>query len=159
MSNLISNIPFDELTIGQSASITRTVGAEDIALFGAVSHDTNPAHFDAEYAAGTPFKQVIMHGIWSAGLISAVIGTKLPGMGTIYLGQDLQFRRPVYIGDTITATLTVTEKNEAKKWVTLDCLVTNQNGDKVVVGKANVLAPSEKISREAIAVPQAVIQS
>ena len=80
-------------------------------------------------------------------------------MGTIYLGQDLQFRRPVYIGDTITATLTVAEKNDAKKWVTLDCVVTNQNGDKVVVGKANVLAPSEKISREAIAVPQVSLKS
>ena len=159
MSTIISNIPYTELTIGQSASMSRTVSAEDIALFAAASHDTNPAHLDAGYAAETQFKHVIMHGIWSAGLISAVIGTKLPGMGTIYLGQDLQFRRPVYIGDTITATLTVAEKNDAKKWVTLDCVVTNQNGDKVVVVKANVLAPSEKISREAIAVPQVSLKS
>lgn len=153
MSNTISNFTYDELTIGQSASMTRTVSSEDIKLFAAASHDTNPAHLDAEYAAGTMFKEPIMHGMWSAGLISAVIGTQLPGLGTIYLGQDLQFRRPVLVGDTITATLTVIDKNDAKKWVTLETLVTNQNGDKVVVGKANVLAPSEKITRAAIAVP------
>ena len=76
MSNLISNIPYTELAIGQSASMSRTVSAEDIALFAAASHDTNPAHLDADYAADTQFKHVIMHGIWSAGLISAVIGTK-----------------------------------------------------------------------------------
>lgn len=157
MSNIISNIPYDELAIGQSASLTRTVSAEDIRLFAAASHDTNPAHLDADYAAGTQFKEVIMHGMWSAGLISAVIGNQLPGMGSIYLGQDLQFRRPVRVGDTITATLTVVEKNDAKKWVTLETVVTNQNGDKVVAGKANVLAPTEKISREAIAVPQVTL--
>lgn len=157
MSTLIHNTPYDELHIGQSAAMTRTVSADDIKLFAATSHDTNPAHLDADYAAATPFKHIIMHGMWSAGLISAVIGTRLPGLGSIYLGQDLQFRRPVYIGDTLTATLTVTAKNDVKKWVTLDCVVTNQKGEKVVIGQANVLAPSEKISRTAIAVPHATL--
>ncbi|WP_037587802.1 MaoC/PaaZ C-terminal domain-containing protein [Stenoxybacter acetivorans] len=151
---LISNIPFDELSIGQSASRTHTVTEEDIKLFAAASGDTNPAHLDAEYASGTPFKGVIMHGIWSAGLISAVIGTQLPGVGSIYLGQDLQFRRPVRIGDTITATVTVIEKNEQKKWVTLETVVTNQNGEKVVLGKANVMPPAEKITCQSIEMPK-----
>lgn len=159
MSETLTNIPYEELIVGQSASLTRTVTADDVKIFAASSHDTNPAHLDPEYAAGTQFKEVIMHGMFSAGMISAAIGTRLPGLGTIYLGQDLQFRRPVHIGDTLTATITVLEKNDAKKWVTLETIVTNQNGDKVVVGKANVLAPAEKISRPAIAVPTVTVNA
>ncbi|WP_066565945.1 MaoC/PaaZ C-terminal domain-containing protein [Snodgrassella sp. CFCC 13594] len=158
MSDIWINIPYDELSIGQSASLTRTVREADITLFAAASHDTNPAHMDADYAAGTPFKKVIIHGMWTAGLISAVIGTRLPGVGSIYLGQDLQFRRPVYVGDTVTATLTVTEKDDKRKWVKINTIVTNQRGEKVVVGVANVMPPREKISREVIPVPEVSIK-
>ncbi|EGY51454.1 MaoC/PaaZ C-terminal domain-containing protein [Neisseria shayeganii] len=153
MSDIISNFTFDELTIGQSYSQSRTVSEEDVVLYAAVSHDTNPAHLDAEYAAGTMFKKPIAHGMFTAGLISAVIGTRFPGMGTIYLGQDLQFRRPVYIGDTLTVTLTVVSRDEAKKRVALETVVVNQNGDKILTGQANVLPSQEKISRTVIAVP------
>ncbi|MBO7555607.1 MAG: MaoC family dehydratase N-terminal domain-containing protein [Neisseriaceae bacterium] len=157
MTDTIENFTFDELTVGQTAQMARTLTREDIAVFAAASLDTNPAHLDDEYAKNTLFGEVIVHGMWSAGLISAAIGTKLPGVGTIYLGQDLQFRRPVKIGDTITAHITVLEKDEAKKRVVLETLVINQNGEKVVVGKATVLAPAEKIVRPAIAVPKVQI--
>ncbi|MBQ9683300.1 MAG: MaoC family dehydratase N-terminal domain-containing protein [Neisseriaceae bacterium] len=157
MTDTIENFTFDELTVGQTAQIARTLTREDIAVFAAASLDTNPAHLDDEYAKNTLFGEVIVHGMWSAGLISAAIGTKLPGVGTIYLGQDLQFRRPVKIGDTVTAQITVLEKDEAKKRVILETLVMNQNGEKVVVGKATVLAPAEKIVRPAIAVPKVQI--
>lgn len=149
----LSNFTFDELTIGLSHSESRTISREDIVLYAAVSHDTNPAHLDAEYAAGTPFKEPIAHGMLSAALISAVLGTRFPGLGTIYLGQEMQFRRPVYIGDTLTATLTVLSRDEAKKRVEIETVITNQKGEKVLTGKANVLPPQEKIVREAIPVP------
>ncbi|MBQ9260347.1 MAG: MaoC family dehydratase N-terminal domain-containing protein [Neisseriaceae bacterium] len=157
MTDTIHNFTFDELTIGQVATMTRTLNKEDIAVFAAASWDTNPAHLDEEYAKGTLFGGVIAHGMWSAGLISAAIGTQLPGVGTIYLGQDLQFRRPVKIGDTVTAQITVLEKDDSKKRVVLETLVLNQNGEKVVVGKATVLAPAQKIVRPAIAIPQVQI--
>ena len=157
MTDTIENFTFDELTVGQTAQMARTLTREDIAVFAAASLDTNPAHLDDEYAKNTLFGEVIVHGMWSAGLISAAIGTKLPGVGTIYLGQDLQFRRPVKIGDTVTAQITVLEKDEAKKRIILETLVMNQNGEKVVVGKATVLAPAEKIVRPAIAVPKVQI--
>lgn len=147
---VFSNYTFDELSIGQSASLTRTANAEDIQAFAMVSHDYNPAHLDHDYAENTVFQGVIVHGMWTAALISAVLGTKLPGVGSIYLNQTLSFRRPVKVGDTITATLTVTQKNTAKKWVTLACKVTNQEGKTIVTGESQVVAPTEKICREAI---------
>lgn len=145
-----NNITYDELTIGQSGSMTRQVTAADVKAFAMVTHDYNPAHLDNEYADGSQFKGVIAHGMWAAGLISALLGTKFPGVGTIYLNQSLSFRRPVHIDDTLTATLTVKSKDDEKKWVTLDCQVTNQEGKAVVTGEAQVIPPSEKISRTAI---------
>lgn len=145
-----SNVTYDELSVGQSASMTRTVTADDIKAFAMVSHDYNPAHLDHEYANNSQFKGVIAHGMWAAGLISALLGTKFPGVGTIYLNQTLSFRRPVKPEDTLTATLTVKSKDDEKKWVTLDCQVTNQDGKAVVTGEAQVIPPSEKISREAV---------
>lgn len=155
--SIIHNFTFDELPVGASYSESRTISQNDILLYAAVSHDTNPAHLDADYAAGTPFKQPIAHGMLSAALISAILGTRFPGLGTIYLGQELQFRRPVYAGDTLTATLTVIERDETKKRVKIDTTVCNQNGEKVIVGSANILPPQEKISREPIAIPRVAI--
>lgn len=136
------SIAFDELSIGQSDQLTRTLTEADIRAFAEVSGDHNPAHLDADYAAGTPFKHVIGHGMWTASLISCLLGTQLPGLGTIYLSQNLSFRRPVYVGDTLTVTATVKEKVTEKKHVILDCQVTNQHGDTVLKGDAKVLAPS-----------------
>lgn len=145
-----SNFTYEELTIGQTASMTRQVTADDVKAFALVTHDYNPAHLDNEYAEQSQFKGVIAHGMWTAGLLSALIGTKFPGLGTIYLNQSLSFRRPVHIDDTLTATLTVKSKDDGKKWVVLDCQVTNQEGKAVVTGEAQVIPPTEKTSREAV---------
>ena len=157
MMTTFTNYTYDELAIGDSQSLTRQVTAEDVKAFAMVSHDYNPAHLDENYADNSQFKGVIVHGMWAAGLISALLGTKFPGVGTIYLNQSLSFRRPVHINDTLTATLTVKQKNDDKKWVTLDCQVTNQDGKAVVTGEAQIIAPSEKISREAVKLPDMTI--
>src|ERR1700712_2549770 len=99
---------FEDLSLGQSAEMTREVGAADIDAFAAVSGDTNPVHLDAAYAAATPFGERIAHGMLAGAYISAVLGVKLPGPGAIYLSQSLRFRRPVKIGDQVTARVTVT---------------------------------------------------
>jgi len=128
----IENRTFDELSLGETASSSHTVTQRDIDLFATVTGDVNPAHVDPVYAETDMFHHIIIQGMWGAGLISAVLGTKLPGPGTIYLGQDLRFRRPVSIGDTITATVTVREKKPEKGDVTLDCVVCQQHGESVI---------------------------
>jgi phosphate butyryltransferase len=151
---LIENRTFDEIAIGESASVTRTLTLEDIQLFAAVSGDVNPAHVDPAYAQTDMFHRVIAHGMWGAGLISALLGTQLPGPGAIYLGQSLRFTRPVGLGDTITATVTVSDKRAEHHFVTLDCSCVNQQGETVITGQAEVKAPTEKVSRARIAVPE-----
>ena len=149
----LENRTFDELTVGESASLTHTVVQRDIDLFAAATGDVNPAHVDPVYAATSMFHHIIIHGMWGAGLISAVLGTKLPGPGTIYMGQDLRFRYPVSLGDTITATLTVKEKRPEKGDVTLDCLCTNQDGKAVITGTAETRAPRGKVRVRRAALP------
>ncbi|MBB3897482.1 MaoC family dehydratase [Roseococcus suduntuyensis] len=132
---------FEELSVGQTARFAKTITEADILMFAAVSGDTNPVHIDAEHAAGTMFKQRIAHGMLSAGLISAVLGTRLPGPGTIYMGQTLKFRAPVKIGDTVTAVVEVTALDPAKRRATLSttCLV---GGKPVIEGEATVMVPA-----------------
>ena len=108
-SAFIENVIFDELYVGRSASVTRTLTQADIELFATVSGDVNPAHLDLEYANASMFHGVIAHGMLSGSLFSTILGTVLPGPGTIYLRQDLKFRRPVKPGDVVTATVTVRE--------------------------------------------------
>jgi len=132
---------FEDLAVGQSASMGKTITEADILMFAAVSMDTNPVHLNAEAAAASQFKERIAHGMLSAGLISAVLGTKLPGPGTIYLGQSLRFRRPVKIGDTVTATCEVTALDAAKKQATFKTVCTVA-GKVVIDGEALVLPPS-----------------
>jgi phosphate acetyltransferase len=151
--NLVENRIFDEIRVGDTASIQRTVRQEDITLFSIISGDVNPAHLDPVYASTDMFHHIVGHGVLTAGLISAVLGTKLPGPGTIYLAQDLQFRAPVCPGDTITAMVTVTSKIEDKHLVRLDCRCINQDGAEVIRGTATVRAPLEKISRPAMPLP------
>jgi 3-hydroxybutyryl-CoA dehydratase len=131
------------LTVGACASVGKTITEADVVLYAAVSLDTNPAHFDEDYAATTPFGKRIAHGMLTSGLISACLGTRLPGPGTIYLSQSLKFRKPVYIGDRVTATVTVTAL-EDKGRVRLATTCTNQDGDLVVEGEALVLPPQEE---------------
>jgi phosphate acetyltransferase/phosphate butyryltransferase len=150
----IANRTFDELKIGDSASLARTLTRADIELFAVMSGDVNPAHLDDEYARSDMFHKVIAHGMWSGALISTVLGTQLPGPGTIYLGQSLRFLKPVGLGDTVTVTLTVARLDPEKRRVTLDCTVTNQDGQQVATGTAEVIAPAEKVSRPRIVLPE-----
>jgi 3-hydroxybutyryl-CoA dehydratase len=132
---------YDELQIGEAATFTKTLSETDIYLFAGITGDMNPAHVDAVSAADGMFKQRIAHGMLSASFISTVIAMKLPGPGTIYAGQNLQFRAPVYIGDTVTARAEVSEKIEARKWIKMKTTVTNQDGKVVVDGEATVIPP------------------
>lgn len=150
----IENKTFDEIQIGDSAELTRTLKTADIELFAGMSGDVNPAHVDMDFARSENFHKVIVHGMWGGSLISAVLGTELPGPGTIYLNQDLEFRLPVGLGDTVTVQVTVTQKDEDTNQVTLDCLCTNQSGDTVIEGRALVEAPTEKVRRPRTALPE-----
>ena len=109
MTGTLTNYLFHQMKIGDRASLVRHVGPKDIELFAAVSGDANPAHLDAGFAAHGPFGHVVVHGMWTAALISAVLGTRLPGPGTIYLDQQIRFQKPVSPGDTITAEVEVAE--------------------------------------------------
>ncbi|ROS04816.1 acyl dehydratase [Sinobacterium caligoides] len=149
----LENVTFDEITIGQTASYEKTVSEQDIQLFAAVSGDVNPVHLDEEFASASMFGKRIAHGMFTGALVSAALALRLPGPGCIYLGQSLSFRAPVFIGDTITINLEVTAKRDDKKFVTLKCVATNQNGKKVATGEANVIAPTEKLTIEAPSLP------
>jgi phosphate acetyltransferase/phosphate butyryltransferase len=152
--SFVENRVFDDIAVGDTAALSRRVSPQDIELFSLISGDINPAHLDPDYAATDMFHHIISQGVLTAGLISAVLGTKLPGPGTIYLGQDLQFRAPVAPGDTITATVTVVSRLPEKQRLTLDCRCINQDGVEVLRGTATVRAPVEKIRRPAMALPQ-----
>lgn len=131
------------ISVGDTTSLSKTIGEVDVTLYAAVSLDTNPAHLDEVHASQTPFGKRIAHGMLTAGLISACLGTRLPGPGTIYLSQDLKFRAPVFLGDTITATVEVVAL-EDKGRVRLRTTCTNQKGELVVDGEAVVLPPRAK---------------
>mgnify|MGYP003507697293 FL=1 len=150
----MENITYDELSVGYSARLVRTVTLQDIQAFAAVSGDINPAHLNPEYADATMFHGVIAHGMLGAALISALFGTQFPGPGTIYLGQELKFTKPVRIGDTLTVLATVSEKNDEKKRIKMDCLVTNQSGETVLKGEANLMPPTKKVRVQRIDAPQ-----
>ncbi len=125
--------------VGDRASYSQTIGEAHIAHFIGAVGDTNPLHVDAEFAKKSRFGQRIAQGILVAGLISTAIGTKLPGVGAVYLGQNLRFLRPTYFGDTITATITVKNIREDKPILTLETICTNQRGEQVITGEATVL--------------------
>lgn len=152
-ARMIENRTFDEIAVGDTASLSRTLRDEDIKLFALVSGDVNPAHLDADYAATDLFRRVIAHGMWGGGLISAVLGTELPGPGAIYLSQSLRFSGPVGLGDTITATVTVAEKRAEHGVVVFDCSCLNQKGEEVIAGRAEVKAPREKVRRPRVELP------
>lgn len=132
---------FEDLSVGQTASLAKTITEADILMYAAVSMDTNPVHIDAEAAKDTIFGERIAHGMLSAGLISAVLGTRLPGPGSLYMRQSLRFAAPVKIGDTVTATVEVTALNPDKKRATLRTICTVK-GELVIEGEAYVQVPS-----------------
>jgi len=137
----VAQVFIEDIEPGMKASLSRNFGEEEVEAFARITGDVNPAHLDEEFAATTVFGRRVVHGMLTASLISAVLGTRLPGRGAIYVSQSIQFRTPVFIGDTVTAEVEVTSVDARRRRVTLAtrCLV----GDKVVLrGEAVVLAPS-----------------
>ncbi len=131
----------DLIKVGDYATFTKTVTETDVVMFAGITGDLNPAHMDEESAKNSMFGRRIAHGMLSAGFISNVLGMQLPGPGTIYLGQELKFMKPVFIGDTVTAKATVVERIEEKNRLLLETIVTNQNGEVVIKGTATVMPP------------------
>lgn len=140
----LENFPIDELAVGQTASYSKTLTQNDVVLFAACSGDLNPVHLDKDYAATTVFGEPIGHGMWTGALVSAAVAMRLPGPGSVYRSQSLNFKHPVKIGDTVTVTLTVSEIKERIKLVTLDCEAHNQDGKLIAKGVAEVIAPAQK---------------
>lgn len=154
----LENIPFDELQEGQTAEYVKTISADDIKLFAVISGDNNPLHLDEDYAKTTRFGRCIAHGSICGIIVSAAVATKLPGPGTIYAGQEMKFKRPVFPGDTITARLTLIEKKRKGNIVLIECVMTNQHGETVFTGVSTAVAPSEKIRIKAVELPKVTLQ-
>jgi len=154
----VENRTFDEIKIGEKASVTKTITKDDIELYGAVTGDANPTHFDEETARASRFEGIVGHSMIVAGLISNVLGNKLPGPGTVYRSQSLRFVHPVYAGDTVTATVTVRNKRSEQKTVLFDCACINQRGEEVLEGEAEVLAATAKLHTPAKSSPQLRVQ-
>src|SRR5215470_11994912 len=131
---------FEDLEVGMEASFSRTVSAADIIAFAEVTGDRNPVHLDAAYAAKTVFREPIAHGMLTAGYISAVFGSALPGPGAIYVSQTLNFRAPVRVGDRVVATVKVAELYPAKRRARFDCLC-SVDGKAVLEGEAVLMVP------------------
>jgi phosphotransacetylase/acyl dehydratase len=154
---LLINHPFAEIKAGDSATLSRTLSAHDIELFAIMSGDVNPTNVDAAYAAGDRFHQIVAHGMWGGALISTLLGTQLPGPGTILIHQSLDFLAPVAVGDTVDVTVAVEAKDPLLGSVHLACTVVNQRRETVIAGSAVVIAPREKITRESVSLPQAEV--
>ena len=130
-----------DMKVGDSSTMSKTISEADVYLFAGITGDLNPAHMDEVAASKSRFKKRIAHGMLSAGFISAVLGMKLPGPGTIYLGQELAFTKPVYFGDTVTATCTVSSMDLDRNIVKIETICTNQDDIVVTKGMATVMPP------------------
>lgn len=153
-SSCISNKTFSEINIGDTANLTRTLTKQDIQLFAIVTGDMNPAHLDEAYAKTDIFHQIVGHGMWTGSMFSVLLGMQLPGPGTIYLKQTLNFLKPVKLGDTITASIHVISKDETHQHITFETLCINEDGEQILKGEALVKAPKEKICWNAIPLPE-----
>ena len=140
----VGGMAFEDIEIGMSATLDTTVSERDILSFAEVTGDRNPVHLDAGYAATTPFKARISHGMLTASYISAVFGMRLPGPGAIYVAQTLNFRRPVWIDDRISTTVTVAELFPQKRRVRFECVCRNAEGKTVLEGEAMMMVPSRE---------------
>ncbi len=150
----IENRTYDEIEVGDTATLERRLTMEDVKLFAVMSGDVNPAHVDEDFAKSSRFQEIIAHGMWGGALISTLLGTELPGPGTIYLGQTLRFKKPVVLGDILTVTVEATEKDDEKKRIRFHCRCENQEGKTVIEGDADVLAPTDKVKRPRTLMPQ-----
>lgn len=155
----IENRTFDEIAIGDHAELSRTLRPQDIQLFAVMSGDVNPTHVDAEYARSGQFHEIVGHSMWGSSLISAVLGTEFPGPGTVYIAQNLRFVHPVVIGDTLTVHLSCREKFPRNHHIVFDCRAVNQDGSVVIEGDVEVAAPTEKIRRPRIDLPEVSFSS
>lgn len=133
------NVRYEDIHVGDKASLSKTISEYDVYAFAGVTGDFNPVHVNAEFAKNSLFKQRIAHGMISAGFISAVLGTELPGIDTIYMNQELSFLAPVLYGDTLTATVECIEKDDKKHRIIFRTTVTNQDDKLVTDGKARVM--------------------
>ncbi|SLN34749.1 Phosphate acetyltransferase [Pseudoruegeria aquimaris] len=150
----LENRTFDEIAPGDSAALTRTLTTRDIDLFAVMSGDVNPAHMDAEFAAAADSHRIVGHGMWAGALFSTLLGTELPGAGTLYRGQTLRFHAPVGLGDTVTARVTVRAKHAEGHRVIFDCRCEGADGSLLISGEAEVAAPTEKIRRARVDLPE-----
>jgi phosphate acetyltransferase len=153
----LENHPYDEIRVGQSAELQRTLTRDDIALFGKVSGDLNPTHLDAEFARSSAAGEITGHSLWNSGLVSSLLGNMLPGPGTVFRRQDLEFLRPVVLDDTVTARVKVREKCDDNR-VVFDCDVVNQRGEEIMTGEAEVVAPSEKLTVPITELPEVSVR-
>ncbi len=155
--DLIRNRPLAELRVGEHAELVRALTLRDIELFAALSGDVNPIHVEHEFARTDPFHHVVAHGMWIGALISNVLGTMLPGPGTIYRSQAIEFLHPVVPGDSLAVGVTVADIDRARNRVALDCTATNQDGVVVARGRAEVLAPTESVAIPRFVPPDVVL--
>ena len=150
----IENRTFDEIHIGDAANLSRRLTVEDIKLFAVMSGNINPAHVDEDYAKSSRFHEVVSHVLWGGSLISTLLGTQLPGPGVIYKRLTFDFRRPVYLGDLLTVTVTVRDKHTGNHELLFDCQGVNQDGEVAISGEASVIAPTEKVKRPRTIMPE-----
>jgi acyl dehydratase len=146
MTEAVENRTFAEIELGDSAALTRTLSEQDIGLFAAASGDLNPTHLDSAYMKKSGLGGAVGHSLWGGTLISSLLGNVLPGPGTVYRRQDLRFLQPIFVSDTVTVTITVTDKKPKDKLVVFDCRITNQDQALVLSGTAEVVAPTKKWS-------------
>ncbi|OOE85759.1 enoyl-CoA hydratase [Salinivibrio siamensis] len=151
---VIENKTYDEISLGDEAFLEKRLTMEDIKLFAIMSGDVNPAHVDDDFAKSSRFQEVIAHGMWGGALISTVLGTKLPGPGTVYLGQTLAFKAPVMLGDVLRVAVRVDKMDEKRHHIVFACRCENQRGDTVIEGEARVLAPTKKVRRQRTVLPE-----
>jgi 3-hydroxybutyryl-CoA dehydratase len=135
-TNFVAERPYEEIEIGETASVSKMISEADIVNFAGIIGDFNPIHVNPEYAKTTMFGERIAHGMLTASFISTLVGCCIPGINALYLSQEVKFVKPVKIGDTITATAKVTEKIDAKRRVIMETTITNQHGEVVITGKA-----------------------
>jgi 3-hydroxybutyryl-CoA dehydratase len=140
MNETLKSYRIDEITVGQKASLSKIITDEHVRKYADLSGDINPVHLDESYAKQSRFRKRIAHGMLSAGLFSSIFGTKLPGEGCVYVSQNLNFKRPVYIGDSVIATVTVQAINSVTQKVLFDTICTVMN-KKVIVGSAEIFIP------------------
>ena len=158
-TELVENRPFSEIKIGDSATVTRTITLDDLKLFAAATGDANPAMIDPQFADSSIYREVVANGMWSGAMLVNLLGCQLPGLGTILVDQNLRFLRPIMVGDTATFKITVERKYERTQHVLFDVEVILESGLRAITGTLEVLAPTEKIIRPRVSVPEVILSN